>query len=114
MRRLNALIFLAAVSFAWPAAAQSTSEKHAPGARMGPFVASGHSLSGLVQDGYEIRGNLGNALVLQKGASIFSCQIPPDPESLGYKPYFICSELREEFPHAADKTKPPLRMQPDN
>jgi hypothetical protein len=57
-------------------------------------------LTELAGSGYEIRGNLGTALILQKGASIFSCQVPPDPEKLSFKPFFICSELREELPKA--------------
>ena len=65
------------------------------GSRAGPFVATGKSLTGLTSDGYEIRANLGSALILQKGASIYSCQIPPDPEALGFKPYFVCAELQE-------------------
>ena len=66
------------------------------GSRAGPFVATEKSLSDLTGDGYEIRANLGTALLLQKGASVYSCQIPPDPETLGFKPYFVCAELREE------------------
>jgi len=114
MQRLRAATLLVAAFLFWPSAAQSASETQAPGARMGPFVVSDKSLSNLVQNGYEIRGNLGNALVLQKGASIFSCQILPDPEKLSYKPYFLCSELHEEFPRASDKTKAPLRKQQGN
>ncbi len=64
--------------------------------RSGPFVVTDRSLTDLLQDGYEIRGNLGSALVLQKAASVFSCVVPPDPERLSYRPYFVCSELREE------------------
>lgn len=71
------------------------------GARSGPFVVTNRSLGDLLKDGYEIRGNLGNALVLQKAASVFSCMIPPDPEHLSYQPYFVCSELREEPRDAA-------------
>jgi hypothetical protein len=71
------------------------------GSRAGPFVATDKSLTDLASYGYEIRANLGTALLLQKGASIFSCQIPPDPETLGFKPYFVCAELREEPRDAA-------------
>ncbi|MEN6541728.1 hypothetical protein [Parvibaculum sp.] len=70
----------------------------AEGARSGPFVATKRTLTELARDGYEIRGNLGTALVLQKQASIYSCTIPPDPEHLSYQPRFVCSELREEAP----------------
>lgn len=66
------------------------------GRRSGPFVVSDRSLTDLLKDGYEIRGNLGSALVLQKAASVFSCVVPPDPERLSYRPYFVCSELKEE------------------
>ncbi len=76
-------------------------EPYALGTRSGPFVVTARSLSELAKDGYEIRGNLGTALVLQKGASIFSCMIPPDPEHLSYQPRFVCSELREEAPEKA-------------
>jgi hypothetical protein len=78
------------------AAAADLTDPYAVGKRSGPFVVTGRSLTGLARDGYEIRGNLGTALVLQKGASIFTCAIPPDPEHLSYKPYFVCSELSEE------------------
>ncbi|HEX7775437.1 MAG TPA: hypothetical protein VF449_02800 [Parvibaculum sp.] len=71
-------------------------DPYAAGKRNGPFVVTDRSLTGLAKDGYEIRGNLGTALILQKGASIFSCMIPPDPEHLSYKSYFVCSELSEE------------------
>lgn len=66
------------------------------GTRSGPFVVTDRSLTDLLKDGYEIRGNLGSALVLQKAASVFSCIIPPDPEHLSYRPYFVCSEMKEE------------------
>lgn len=88
---------------------------YAPGSRQGPFVVSTKSLGELAKDGYEIRGNLGTALVLQKGASIFSCTIPPDPEHLSYRSYFVCSELREEFGYSDKRDerpeRPKLRME---
>jgi hypothetical protein len=87
-----ALIF----GFAFAFASASKMDADASQARSGPFVETTRSLTELANDGYEIRGNLGTALILQKGGSIFSCQVPPDPEKLSYKPYFICSELREE------------------
>ncbi|MCE9649907.1 MAG: hypothetical protein K8R18_09825 [Parvibaculum sp.] len=77
-------------------AAAEAKDPLAPGSRSGPFVVTTRSLGELAGDGYEIRGNLGTALVLQKGASIFTCSIPPDPEHLSYRAYFVCSELREE------------------
>lgn len=81
--------------------ATAESAKFKTGTRSGPFVATDKSLTDLVNDGYEIRGNLGTALILQKGASVFSCQIPPDPEKLDFMPYFVCAELKEE-PRAPD------------
>lgn len=97
-----ALLFGGALA-AMPAEAQS--QKFDTGTRSGPFVASDKSLTALAGDGYEIRGNLGTALILQKGPSIYSCQIPPDPETLSFKPYFVCAELKEE-PRAAAAEKP--------
>lgn len=79
------------------------------GSRSGPFVVTEKTLTNLLSDGYEIRGNLGTALVLQKAASVYSCQIPPDPEHLSYQPYFVCSELRELRTGAMpDKTMPEM------
>lgn len=86
---------------AGPLAAAEAKDPLAPGARSGPFVVSTRTLSDLTKDGYEIRGNLGTALVLQKAASIFTCSIPPDPEHLSYRSYFVCSELKEERPAAS-------------
>ena len=101
----SALLALALLTGATPALAQST--KYEPGTRSGPFVATAKSLSDLVGDGYRIRGNLGTALILQKGASVFSCQIPPDPENLDFKPYFVCAELNE-LPRAPEgRAQPP-------
>lgn len=79
----------------------AVAEPYAVGTRSGPFVVTERSLTDLVKDGYEIRGNLGTALVLQKAASIYSCMIPPDPQHLSYQPYFVCSELKEEPREAA-------------
>lgn len=75
------------------------------GTRTGPFVATEMTLSDLTKDGYEIKGNLGSSLIVQKGASVYSCQIPPDPEHLSYKPYFVCSEL-SEIQNKKSETKP--------
>jgi hypothetical protein len=83
---------------AGPLAAAEAKDPLAPGTRSGPFVVSTRTLGELAKDGYEIRGNLGTALVLQKAASIFTCSIPPDPEHLSYRSYFVCSELKEERP----------------
>jgi hypothetical protein len=95
MTRLLAAAFALLVATSVFARADSA-DPYAPGKRSGPFVVTDRSLGDLVKDGYEIRGNLGTALVLQKAASVFSCTIPPDPEHLSYKPYFVCSELAEE------------------
>ncbi|HEY4345369.1 MAG TPA: hypothetical protein VGN05_13550 [Parvibaculum sp.] len=93
-----------------PLAAAEAKDPLAPGSRTGPFVVSTRSLGGLAKDGYEIRGNLGTALVLQKAASIFTCSIPPDPEHLSYRSYFVCSELKEDRSTASAPamTMPPI------
>jgi hypothetical protein len=96
MTRLIAAALALLVASTALAAAEGM-DPYAAGKRNGPFVATDRSLTDLAKDGYEIRGNLGTALVLQKGASIFSCSIPPDPEHLSYKAYFVCSELKEEM-----------------
>lgn len=93
--------FLLSAALATAAAAPAFSQdapkpgRYETGSRIGPFVATEKSLSALTDDGYAIRGNLGTALILQKSASVYSCQIPPDPETLGFKPYFVCAELQE-------------------
>jgi hypothetical protein len=94
-----AALFSAAIATT-PAAAQST--KFEPGTRSGPFVATDKSLTDLLGEEYEIRGNLGTALILQKGPSVFSCQVPPDPEQLDFKPYFVCAKL-DEKPRVPEK-----------
>lgn len=91
---------------AGPALAQSA--KFEPGTRSGPFVATDKSLTDLLGEGYRIRGNLGTALILQKEASVFSCQVPPDPEALDFKPYFVCAEL-SELPRAPEVEAPKPR-----
>ncbi|MBX3496205.1 MAG: hypothetical protein KF769_08180 [Parvibaculum sp.] len=91
---------------AGPALAQSA--KFEPGTRSGPFVATDKSLTDLLGEGYRIRGNLGTALILQKEASVFSCQVPPDPEALDFKPYFVCAEL-SELPRAPEEEAPKPR-----
>lgn len=102
----------AAAQAAAPTAVQS--DRYETGSRAGPFVATDKSLTDLASDGYEIRGNLGTALILQKGPSIFSCQVPPDPENLDFKPYFVCSELKEEPRDATAAAKPPRTPQTRN
>jgi hypothetical protein len=109
------LCLFALAGLASAAQAAVAKDSYAPGTRSGPFVATDRSLSDLAQDGYEIRGNLGTALVLQKGASIYSCMIPPDPEHLSYRTYFVCSELKEmhegRMPQAPRQTLPELKME---
>lgn len=94
--RFACALFACSFAAMGPLAAAEARDPLAPGSRSGPFVVSTRSLGDLARDGYEIRGNLGTALVLQKAASIFTCSIPPDPEHLSYRPYFVCSELKEE------------------
>ncbi|MFN4231240.1 hypothetical protein [Parvibaculum sp.] len=89
-------LFLAATG------ASATMPKYKAGTRSGPFVATEKSLTDLLTDAYEIRGNLGTALILQKGPSVYSCQIPPNPEKLDFEPYFVCSELKELARDAAE------------
>ena len=112
--RRATLCLFALVTFAGTTQAAEQKDPYAPGARKGPFVASERSLTDLARDGYEIRGNLGTALVLQKGASIYNCMIPPDPEHLSYRTYFVCSELREkregDAPEEPQQTLPKLKM----
>lgn len=84
------------VALAGAAQADAARDTYAPGTRNGPFVVTTRSLGELAKNGYEIRGNLGTALVLQKGGSIYSCTIPPDLAHLSYHSYFVCSELNEQ------------------
>ncbi|ABS62388.1 hypothetical protein Plav_0765 [Parvibaculum lavamentivorans DS-1] len=102
-----ALVFSAGLCSAAAAVEPLTGTgKFDTGSRSGPFVATDKSLTTLAGDGYEIRGNLGTALILQKGPSIYSCQIPPDPEALDFKPYFVCAELQEEAREAMAQKEP--------
>lgn len=93
-------------------AADTPKDIYAPGTRQGPFVTSTRTLGELAKDGYEIRGNLGTALVLQKAASIYSCAIPPDPEHLSYRSYFVCSALDEQREKSAKGETEPVRELP--
>lgn len=88
------------------AALAAPQDPYKVGTRNGPFVVSVRPLGELVKDGYEIKANLGNALILQKAASVFSCVIPPDPEHMSYRSYFVCSELQEKFGHSGKADKP--------
>lgn len=86
--------FLAAAVWVLPATAQNAAGE--PGDRDGPFVLTDKTLGDLVSDGYEVKANIGNYLVLQKEASVFSCGLRPAPQSLSYEPYFVCAELAEQ------------------
>ena len=79
-----------------PANAETPTAQNEP-QRNGPFVLTNKLLSDLLEDGYEIRATLGTSLVLQKGASVYSCSVVPDQKTLSYQPYFACSELRERL-----------------
>lgn len=93
-------------------AADAPKDIYAPGTRQGPFVTTTRTLGDLAKDGYEIRGNLGTALVLQKAASIYSCSVPPDPEHLSYRAYFVCSALDEQREKPAKGATAPERELP--
>ncbi|MDO8289894.1 MAG: hypothetical protein Q7T44_11815 [Parvibaculum sp.] len=97
---------LVIASLTGSAAFAAPKDPYAVGTRNGPFVVSARALSELVKNGYEIKANLGNALILQKAASVFSCVIPPDPEHMSYRSYFVCSELKEQFGHSGKADKP--------
>lgn len=79
-----------------PANAETATAENEP-QRNGPFVLTNKLLSDLLEDEYEIRATLGTSLVLQKGASVYSCSVVPDQKTLSYQPYFACSELRERL-----------------
>tara|TARA_R110000868_G_scaffold91679_12_gene254098 strand:- start:317 stop:787 length:471 start_codon:yes stop_codon:yes gene_type:complete len=93
-------------------AADAPKDIYAAGTRQGPFVTTTKTLGDLAKEGYEIRGNLGTALVLQKAASIYSCTIPPDPEHLSYRAYFVCSVLEERTENGAKSAMEPVRELP--
>ncbi|MGV8998318.1 MAG: hypothetical protein ACOH12_15375 [Parvibaculaceae bacterium] len=97
---------LFAASLAATAAVAAPADPYAVGTRTGPFVVTQRSLSDLTKDGYEIKANLGNALILQKTTSVYSCSIPPDPEHMSYRSYFVCSELKEQSGNPAKAGKP--------
>lgn len=110
IRRTAMLFSLAIVMLAplisAPARSADTAEGYAPGARSGPFVVTDRSLADLAADGYEVKTGFGRALILQKDASIYSCEVPPARETLSYASYFVCSELKETRPGAAEKDNP--------
>ncbi|HAC56784.1 hypothetical protein [Parvibaculum sp.] len=115
IRLANPIACLAGASLLLAATgAAAISPKYHAGTRSGPFVATEKSLGDLLGDGYEIRGNLGTALILQKKASVYSCQIPPNPEKLDFEPYFVCSELRELARDAAETEEPAEAPQTGN
>ncbi len=100
-------------SLAVSAASAAPVDPYAAGTRNGPFVVTQRSLSELTKNGYEIKANLGNALILQKGPSVFSCSIPPDPEHMSYRSYFVCSELDEQAGPTSKATKPFMAPVPE-
>lgn len=105
-------LFVPLAGFTAAKAADAPKDLYAPGTRQGPFVTTARTLGDLVRDGYEIRGNLGTALVLQKAASIYSCSVPPDPEHLSYRAYFVCSALDEQPEKSAKGAMEPQRELP--
>ncbi len=113
-RLLSGISALLVVAAMMQPLAAAPGDAFVAGTRSGPFVATEKTLTTLLSESYEIRGNLGSALVLQKAASVYSCQIPPDPEHLSYQPYFVCSELRElRAGSKPDKMMPEMdRLQP--
>ena len=104
MIRRTAMLFSLALVMLAPfiAAPARSAEGNAPGARSGPFVVTDRSLADLAADGYEVKTGFGRALILQKDASIYSCEVPPAHETLSYASYFICSQLKETNPGAAE------------
>lgn len=78
-----------------PAIAQSGVTSAHPGERDGPFVRTEASLGGLLEQGFEIKGILGGALILVQGSNLYSCALVPDHEALTYKSQFECSVLDE-------------------
>ncbi|MDO8421400.1 MAG: hypothetical protein Q7S99_04500 [Parvibaculum sp.] len=105
-------LFVPLAGFTAVQAADTPKDIYAPGTRQGPFVTTTRTLGDLAKDGYEIRGNLGTALVLQKAASIYSCAIPPDPEHLSYRAYFVCSALDEQPVKDGKSAMEPVRELP--
>ena len=63
--------------------------------RHGPFVKTDEMLGSLLEQGYEIKGILGGALILVQDAKMYSCALVPDHEALSYKTQFECSVLDE-------------------
>ncbi len=66
--------------------------------RSGPFVMTDASLGALLEDGFEVKGMLGGAIVLVKDATLYSCALEPDTQALSYKTRFACSVLDEITP----------------
>ncbi|MGX1197076.1 hypothetical protein [Parvibaculum sp. MBR-TMA-1.3b-4.2] len=110
IRRTAMLFSLAIVMLAplisAPARSAEIAEEYAPGTRSGPFVVTDRSLADLAADGYEVKTGFGRALILQKEASIYSCEVPPARKTLSYASYFVCSELKEARPGAGENEEP--------
>lgn len=79
-------------------------EEGAEDQRHGPFVQTDEMLSGLLEQGYEIKGILGGALILVQDAKMYSCALVPDHEALSYKTQFECSVLDEIKSSDAEKS----------
>ncbi len=88
-----------------PALAQAPSDDSARAEREGPFVMTDKTLGALLEDGFEIKGMLGGAMILVSGVELYSCGLTPDRETLSYQPYFACSIL-DEIPPAGHPTQP--------
>jgi len=78
-----------------PATAQGSTPSAQIGERTGPFVITDVSLGGLLEQGFEIKGILGGALILVQDTTLYSCALVPDHEALTYKSQFECSVLNE-------------------
>jgi len=78
-----------------PASAQDATSPAETAERNGPFVTTAVSLGSLLEQGFEIKGILGGALILVQDASLYSCALVPDHEALTYKSQFECSILDE-------------------
>ena len=99
MRRLSILAAAAVLAAGLaPAFAPLPALADEAGTRDGPFVLTDRTLTSLLEEGYEIEGLLGGAMILVKGASLYSCALAPDREALTYKPHFACSVLDEIAP----------------
>ncbi|MGD1933511.1 MAG: hypothetical protein ACFB0Z_03210 [Candidatus Phaeomarinobacter sp.] len=86
----------------WPVHAQLDQGNIGKETRNGPFVATDFTLGDLLEQGFEIKGILGGALVLVQGTALYSCALTPDQVALSYKSQFECSVLDEIRSEAED------------